>query len=55
MTGDADDPSNVLLRVDGRTAEYWESPGKVKAAIQVAKGLIGDGRPDLGDNDTVDL
>ncbi|WP_374455018.1 pyridoxamine 5'-phosphate oxidase family protein [Nocardioides sp.] len=55
MTGYADDPSNVLLRIDGRTAEYWESPGKVKAAIQVAKGLIGDGRPDLGDNDTVDL
>ena len=55
MTGDPEDPSNVLLRVDGRTAEYWESPGKVSAAIQVAKGLVGDRRPDLGDNATVDL
>ncbi|MDR7254360.1 general stress protein 26 [Nocardioides sp. BE266] len=55
MSGGPEDRSNVLLRIDGRTAEYWESPGKVAAAIQVAKGLIGDGQPDLGDNDTVDL
>ena len=55
MTGDADDPSNVLLRIDGRTAEYWESPGMVGVAIQMAKGLLTDSEPDLGDNDTVTL
>lgn len=55
MSGGPDDESNVLLRVDGRTAEYWESPGKVAAAIQVAKGLLSDSPPDLGDNDTVSL
>ena len=55
MTGGPEDPDNVLLRIDGSTAEYWESPGKVAAAIRLAKGLVGDDRPDLGDNDTVDL
>lgn len=55
MSGGPDDPSNVLLEVDGSTAEYWESPGKVAAAIQLAKGLVSDDRPDLGDNDTVIL
>lgn len=55
MSGGPDDPSNVLLEVDGATAEYWESPGKVSAAIQLAKGLVSDDEPDLGDNDTVIL
>jgi general stress protein 26 len=55
MSGGPDDASNVLLRIDGATAEYWESPGKVSAAIQLAKGLVSDERPDLGDNDTVIL
>jgi general stress protein 26 len=55
MSGGPDDPSNVLLEVDGATAEYWESPGKVNLAIQLAKGLVSDATPDLGDNDTVIL
>ena len=55
MSGGPDDPDNVLLRIDGATAEYWESPGKVGAAIQMAKGLLTDSEPDLGDNDTVAL
>ena len=55
LTGGPDDPQNVLLEIDGETAEYWESPGKVTAAIEVAKGLVEDTRPDLGDNDTVRL
>ena len=55
MSGGPDDPDNVLLRIDGATAEYWESPGKVGAAIQMAKGLLTDSEPDLGDNDTVSL
>jgi general stress protein 26 len=55
MSGGPEDPDNVLLRIDGETAEYWESPGKVGAAIQMAKGLVTDSEPDLGDNDTVAL
>jgi general stress protein 26 len=55
MSGGPDDPSNVLLEIDGATAEYWESPGKVSAAFQLAKGLLSNETPDLGDNDTVIL
>ena len=55
MSGGPDDPDNVLLRIDGVTAEYWESPGKVAMAIGLAKGLVSDAEPDLGDNDTVAL
>lgn len=53
MSGGPDDPDNVLLEIDGATAEYWEFPGKVTAVVQMAKGLVRDSRPDLGDNDTV--
>ena len=55
MSGGPEDASNVLLQVDGATAEFWESPGKVSSAIQIAKGLVSDAEPDLGDNDTVTL
>jgi general stress protein 26 len=55
MSGGPEDSSNVLLQVDGVTAEFWESPGKVSSAIQLAKGLVSNGEPDLGDNDTVTL
>ncbi|MBA3782315.1 MAG: pyridoxamine 5'-phosphate oxidase family protein [Nocardioides sp.] len=55
MSGGPDDPDNVLLRVDGSTAEYWESPGKVATAVTLVKGLLTDGEPDLGDNAVIDV
>lgn len=55
LSGGPDDPTNVLLEVEGATAEYWESPGKVTAAVRLAKGLVTDSEPELGDNDTVIL
>jgi general stress protein 26 len=55
MSGGPDDAFNVLLEIDGETAEYWESPGKVSAAVEVVKGLVSHDKPDLGDNDTVAL
>ena len=55
MSGGPEDPDNVLLRIEGDTAEYWENPGKLAIAVQMAKGLVTDGEPDLGDNDTVAL
>ncbi|WP_210651885.1 pyridoxamine 5'-phosphate oxidase family protein [Nocardioides sp. SYSU D00065] len=55
MTGGPQDPGNVALRIDGATAEYWESPGKVTAAVELVKGLVSDKQPDIGDNDTVAL
>ena len=55
MSGGPDDPDNVLLRIDGRTAEYWESPGKVAIAVNLVKGMVTDGEPDLGDNAVVEV
>lgn len=55
MSGGPEDEDNVLLEVSGVTAEYWESPGKVSMAIGLAKGLVSDDEPDLGDNDTITL
>ena len=55
MSGGPDDASNVLLEISGETAEYWESPGRVTAAVQMAKGLLTREQPDLGDNDTISL
>jgi len=55
MSGGPDDPDNVLLRIDGDTAEFWENPGKVAMVVQMAKGIVTDAEPDLGDNDTVTL
>ncbi len=55
MSGGPDDPDNVLLRVDGHTAEYWESPGKVATAVSLVRGLVTDAEPDLGDNAVIDV
>ena len=55
MTGGPEDATNVLIEIDGDTAEYWESPGKITSVIEIAKGMIGRGTPDLGDNDTIRL
>jgi general stress protein 26 len=55
MSGGPEDDENALIEVTGLTAEYWESPGRVSTAIQMAKGLVTDAEPDLGDNDTVTL
>lgn len=55
MSGGPEDPQNVALRVDAESAEYWESPGKVRAGVQFVKGLVTDSRPDLGENDTIRL
>lgn len=55
MSGGPEDEDNIALRIDATTAEYWESPGKVSAAVQFVKGLVTDSQPDLGDNDTIRL
>ena len=55
LTGSPEDPDNLLIEVDGTSAEFWESPGKARAAVQLVKGLVSDSRPDMGDNDTVPL
>ena len=55
MEGGPDDPNNTLITVTADTARYWTSPGTVATVVQMAKGLVSDGRPDLGDTGTVSL
>lgn len=56
LDGGPDDPSIVLLRVAADTAEYWEGPGRTATAIALVKSKVGgQGQPDVGENDTVQL
>ncbi len=56
LEGGPEDDEVVLLRVQGHTAELWEGPGKVATAIALVKSVVQrDGRPEVGDNETVRL
>ena len=50
-----DDPRVAVIRVDGDSAEYWDSPGKVGTLVGVLKAKVTGDRPDDGESDTVDL
>ena len=46
----------VLLRVEAEGAEFWSAPGsKVSTLIAYAKSRITGDKPDVGDNETVDM
>jgi general stress protein 26 len=51
-----DDPEVVLLKVHADGAEYWDSPGsKVMTVLSYAKSKLTGNRPDVGENQKVDL
>ena len=51
-----EDPSVVLLKVDGDSAEYWETPGgRLATAFSFAKAKATGERIDSGENEKVDL
>jgi len=51
-----DDPSVVLVKVTGETAEYWDSPGnRLATALSFAKAKATGSKPDTGEKDVVDL
>ena len=51
-----DDASVVLLKVEGDSAEYWDSPGgRLATLISFAKAKVTGQRIDAGENETVDL
>ena len=49
------DPSIVLLKVKPDIAEYWESHGLDKSALEVITSKFKDNKPDLGENETLDI
>ena len=48
--GGKDDPNILLLRVAGRTGEYWDNSGTsgVKYLIEAGRALLTGSRPDVG-------
>lgn len=51
-----EDPSVVLLKVDGESAEYWDSPGgRLATAFSFVKAKATGQRIEGGENEKVDL
>ena len=50
-----DDPGVAVIRVEGNSAEYWDSPGRVGTLVGVLKAKVTGDRPDDGENETVSL
>ena len=54
--GGPDDPNVILLRVDGESAEYWDTPGgRVATALSLVKAKVTGTPYDGGENETVRL
>ena len=51
-----DDPSVVLVKVEGESAEYWDAPGgRLATAFSFVKAKVTGQRIDGGENEKVDL
>jgi general stress protein 26 len=50
-----EDPSVALIKLSADTAEYWDTPGRASSLIAMVKGKLKGERPDVGDNQVVEL
>jgi len=51
-----EDPSVVLIKVEGHTGEYWDTPGgRVASLMSFVKAKVTGSTYDGGDNETVQL
>lgn len=50
-----EDPEVAVIRVDGDSAQYWDSPGRVATVVEMVKARVTGDRPDAGTSGTVDL
>lgn len=50
-----DDPAVVVVKVEGESAQYWDSPGRAQMLVSMLKARVTGSTPDAGDSDTVDL
>ncbi len=50
-----DDPNIRLLSVTPVDAQYWDSPGTVRAYIKMAAAAVSNTRPAMGDNEKVSM
>ncbi|MBT9256923.1 pyridoxamine 5'-phosphate oxidase family protein [Phycicoccus sp. MAQZ13P-2] len=50
-----EDPEVAVIRVDGESAQYWDSPGKAATVVEMVKARLTGDRPDAGESHTVEL
>jgi general stress protein 26 len=50
-----EDPTIRVLKVTPVDAQYWDSPGRVRAALRMAAAAVSSSRPDMGDNAKVEM
>ncbi|GGL38717.1 pyridoxamine 5'-phosphate oxidase family protein [Phycicoccus endophyticus] len=50
-----EDPQVVVIRVDGESAQYWDSPGRAATLVQMVTARLSGERPEPGGSDTVQL
>jgi general stress protein 26 len=50
-----EDPRVALIKLSADTAEYWDTPGRASSLIAMVKGKLKGERPDVGENEVVDL
>ncbi len=50
-----DDPAIRLLSISPKDAQYWDSPGKIRAYIRMAAAALSSARPAMGDNAKVEM
>ena len=50
-----DDPDVVTVKVDGTSAQYWDSPGRLAMTMSMVKARVTGATPNAGESDTVAL
>ncbi len=50
-----DDPSIRLISVTPTEAQYWDSPGTVRAYVKMAAAAVSSAGPAMGENEKVDM
>lgn len=50
-----EDPSVVVVKVTGESAQYWDSPGKVAMTVAMVTAKVTGNPPSMGESQTVDL
>ncbi len=53
--GGQEDPSVVVVKVDGDSAQYWDSPGRLAMTVSMVKARVTGDTPNAGDSEKVDL
>lgn len=53
--GGVDDPAVVVVKVEGESAHYWESPGRVAMMASMLKARVTGDTPEAGESQAVDL